>query len=268
MSLLLPTQGQLPAAVALAIAAASPGAAHAEGGCLEVRAPAADRPGTLKAIRDSLDRDTFRLLAWVAELQTNLEGSTATFGDISQLVGARAARLNQGVALVAAWAEARIAEMQAAAGDVARGAGEAMATGRLTAFALRAGAAMPEALPASARAGAEAAIHATLQPVYDALDRFRVVEARLVLSARRAALKADIKAIAARHFETIRLAKAEFVRVVAETAKLAFAEIPPREARAAAREAVLTIPADTARTRPFGKRIDYQGLANRWIATP
>jgi hypothetical protein len=268
MSMLLPTQGQLPAAVALAIAAASPGAAHSEGGCLEVRAPGADRPDSLKAIRDSLDRDSFRLLAWVAEMQVSLDDATASFADIGQLVGQRAARLNKGVALVAAWANARIADMDGVASDVAHSVDDAISAGRLTAFALRAGAKMPQTLPASAVAGAQAAVHATLQPLYDALQQVRVVEARLVLSARRAALKADMQAMAKRNLETIRLAKAEFLRVVAETARLAFAEIPPREARAVAREAVLTIPADAAGPKPFGKRINYQGLAKRWVATP
>lgn len=268
MSLLLPAQGQLPAAVALAIAAASPSSANAEGGCLEVRLPGSERAESLKAIRDSLDRDTFKLIAWVAELQANLDDSTASLADIGQLVEARTARLNQGVALVTAWVDARIADMDRATGDIANSAGDAIASGRLTAFALRAGAKMPEALPASAREGAEAAINATLQPLYDALGRFRVAEARLVLSAKRAQLKADIQSMAARNFETIRLAKTEFLRVVTETAKLAFTEIPPREARAAAREAVLTFPADGAKPKPFGRRIDYQGLASRWIVTP
>ena len=41
------------------------------------------------------------------------------------------------------------------------------------------------------RDGAEAAIYAVLQPLYDQVSAFRAVEARLVLSARRAALKAS-----------------------------------------------------------------------------
>jgi hypothetical protein len=266
MSMLLPTQGQLPAAVAAAIAATSPGATPSDGRPA-VSAPDAVRPSTLKAIRDSLDPHSFELVTWVAELQTRLDDQTATFADIRQLVAARTAWLNKGVAIVATWADARVAEMEHAGGDIARHAEDAMTSGRLAAFALRAGAAVPASLPDSARDGAEAVIHATLQPLYSAVDQVRLIEARLVLNAKRAALKADIRSMAARNVEMIRLAKAEFIRVVADTARLAFKEVPPREVRAVAREAVLTLPVD-ASSKPFGKRIDYHGLAGRWVATP
>lgn len=266
--MLLPTQGQLPAAVALAIAVASPGAAKAEGGCLEVRAPHASRAESLKAIRDTLDRQSFDLLKWVAELQTRLDDPKATMADIGHLVSVRSVWLSNGVTLAADWAAAQISAMDDAAGAAARHAGDAITAGRLTAFALRAGARMPATVPASAVEGAEAAIHATLQPLYNGLAQFRVIEARLVLSAKRAALKAEFQALAKRNLDIVRLAKIEVLRVVSETAKLAFIEIPPREARAVAREAVLTIPADSAGSKAFGKRIDYHGLANRWVATP
>ena len=84
MSALLPIHGQLPAAVALAIAATSPATAQADG-VVEVRRPEAAQPGSLKAIRDLLDAQSFEVLRWVAELQTSLDDVSETFADIGQV---------------------------------------------------------------------------------------------------------------------------------------------------------------------------------------
>ena len=214
------------------------------------------------------DGHTFEVLRWVAELQTSLDDVSETFADIGQVVKARTARLSQGVVLVAAWADARMADMEKLAGDLGRTGGDAIGAGRLTAFALRASARMPGVMPATAREGAEAAVNAALQPLYDQVSAFRAVEARLVLSARRAALKADVHAMMARNYQILRVAKAELLRVVSDTAKMAFTEIPPREARAVTRETVLVVPAEVTIAKPFGRRIDYTGIANRWITGP
>ncbi|MCC6918322.1 MAG: hypothetical protein IT548_03915 [Alphaproteobacteria bacterium] len=267
MSALLPIHGQLPAAVALAIAATSPAAGQTDG-VPEVRAPEAVQPHSLKAIRDSLDPQSFQVLRWVAELQTGLDDASETFADIRRVVKARTDRLSRGVTLMAAWADSRVADMTRVAGDLGHAGGDAVGAGRLTAFVLRASARMPQTMPATAREGAEAAVYATLQPLYDQVTAFRAVEARLVVSARRAALKADVHAMVARNYEVLRVAKTELLRVVSETAKLAFSEIPPREARAVARDAAFVVPAESVGARPFGRRIDYTGIANRWITGP
>lgn len=212
MSALLPIHGSLPAAVALAIGSTPPATAHADG-VQEVRRPAAAQPSSLKAIRDFLDPQSFQVLRWVAELQ-NQPGRRQrdlcrhpTGGESAH--GPAQPRRYAGRGL---GGRPYGRHGNASGRFLGRTGADAIGAGRLTAFALRASARMPSAIPATARDGAEAAIYAALQPLYDQVSAFRTVEARLVLGARRAALKADAHAMVARNYQMLRVAKTELGR--------------------------------------------------------
>lgn len=64
------------------------------------------------------------------------------------------------------------------------------------------------------------------------------------------------------------VAKAEFLRVLNDTTKLTLSDLPKRDARRVLkiRPPIEKASGEPGALRPFGRRIDFDGLAHRWVA--